>query len=320
MTLVDVVAGFSKVDPSEMLRLHESLTAPLYDGQFLEDVSHSILADEYIRALRTDPDVAVCTDGQGGLFVCRALPWDTSYFGLGVCRVEYGVFPTPADQIGRMIDWLGSEEYGLCYLRLPADCVGRAVVAGLDPLALMSTKMLMRQPTAPATGVAELVTLDCVPQADRDALIERAARVAGERFTVGRFHSDARVGSARASELYSRWVREVATRRPGDVFCLLDASGFAAGLLICRTLTVKGQPFALAELVLSFTVGAGVGMLLIEAVKDRLHRTGYPVWFANADITNRSALKLYVRAGFVPFHAVDEYHAWIDWANRGRRG
>lgn len=289
--------------------LRPFLDRPLFDGQFDADVAHARLADEFTAEIAAGGHDAHAGE-HGALFIGHALPWDTAFFGVPCYRIDYLRLPESGRDMRWVVECLAAHDVRLCFLRTSVGDPARPAL-GSGPFRLMSTKLLMRR--APLTGAPDpaVVALTALPSDRRHDAVERAVSIAADRFDVGRFFADPAIGRPRATDVYVSWVRQAAASDPGHFLCLLNRDGGIAGVAICHRGARGGVEFGFLDLVATDGTIERAGARLLSAAEAMLSAEGLGRWFANVDLANTRAMRLYARSGFEPFHAVDEYHAWL---------
>jgi hypothetical protein len=201
----------------------------------------AVLKAEIDRALASPSDRFATIAGDGArtsVAICRRLPWDTAWFGLGMARVDYLLRGADADR-ATMADALEAalEQCRGAGIRQVtakldvADTDGIAVVEdhGFRLMDNMATYLYHpKRPTPPP--VKAIGAIRAFAPGDVDQIID----ITLEAYAPfrGRFHLDPRFSTARAVEMYAEWARKCCTgERAGRIFVAEDSDGHLFGFL-----------------------------------------------------------------------------------------
>ena len=300
-----------RISPPYTDDLAALLDRSLYDGQFGLDVPHEELKSAFLSELGDDTTRELWAGPDGMLMAGRPLEWDTAHFGRRCYRIDYLRIRSGEEDPRRLEEWLRRSGIELCFLRLPVSDPARGWMA-CSAFRLMATKLLFRKRVDGGESSERFVSLADLTAEGRERLLAEAMHLATDRFHAGRFFADDRIPDNQAAAVYAAWVAAAAAGESKGFDLLLTPSGELEGFVIWDLVSRAGRTFGFLNLALSAGRRQGVGRHMMALTEGRLAARGVGAWFANADLTNEQALRLYGSVGFVPYHAIDEYHAWLD--------
>jgi hypothetical protein len=238
-----------------------------------------LLAEIAATTSHTDDVVLRATsDGDEALSVARALDWDSAFFGVPMCRIEYlfGSRPTLlAPLLQATLDAL--KQRGVRHVSARADVADVELVAILEAAGFRLMDALVTYTTRPRkeppNPVREVGTIRDFEDEDGPELLQITAEA--YRGFRGRFHLDPHIPDDRCDELYVEWARQCLARTMADTILVSEGSDrqilgflafrrrepvssvggvpvFGGGLGACRTDT----PGAYAGLIRAGTVWA----------------------------------------------------------------
>ncbi|HSU17088.1 GNAT family N-acetyltransferase [Longimicrobium sp.] len=246
------------------------------------------------------------------------LPWDSEVLGVPSARVSVlswgGWDDAGAMRIGAVVGGAVREAdaSGARLLVLRADARDARAVPALedagfrlaDTLVTFATQRL-EAPEDAARGV------DAAEERDLDAL-RRIAR----GFRTGHFHADPRIPSARAEDVYVRWIENSLAGRADAVLVGRDERDAVEGFITCRMDRRRSaslpRPHGVIELVAADAAaqGRGVGGRLVAAALRWFAAQGAGSAEVGTQIDNLGAVRLYERSGFRIAGFSHTFHRW----------
>jgi dTDP-4-amino-4,6-dideoxy-D-galactose acyltransferase len=233
----------------------------------------------------------------------EALPWDTSFFGMGVARITH----TSLDdgELAQVLEHLRSSGVRLAYWLTDAGrrCAGLAGTKTEDLGHKVSFGVSL---TSSATKGIASDDLESVPPGRHDTELQQLAIASGE---LSRFAIDPNFPRHSFEALYAEWMRKSLTRELADDVLVTRIDGSIAGVVTVNTRCLVGEIGLLA--VSSQFRGTGLGRRLVE---------GALRWFGGRGCThatvvtqehNIAACRLYQRCGYSLSKRERAYHFWL---------
>lgn len=242
---------------------------------------------------------------------CDLQPWDTDFFGCRVARVRGDILTEPLAK--DIDDWSIANRIQALYFLSRADHPGTMRIAERHEFELMDLRVtLERELTGQdAFTLSKTPHLFSVRQAV-EADIPALSLIARAVHTDTRFFKDSRFSTDRAEELYATWINSDVKGRAQRVLAAVLPAGEPVGYITC-SLNSNGAGGSIGLLGVSPNArGLGIGSALVRAALG---------WFQSEDVqhitvvtqgSNRSALRLYQRCGFIHADLQFWYHKWFD--------
>lgn len=233
----------------------------------------------------------------------ETLPWDTSFFGMGVARITHASLND--DELAQVLDHLRASGLQLAYWLTDADrrCTG---LAGTKAQELGHKVSFAVSLSSTATNGVPTDDLESVYSGQYDTELQQLAIASGE---LSRFAIDPNFPRHSFEALYAEWMRKSLTRELADDVLVTKIDGSIAGVVTVNTRCLVGEIGLLA--VSSQFRGAGLGRRLVE---------GALRWFGSRGCThatvvtqehNIAACRLYQRCGYSLSKRERAYHFWL---------
>ena len=284
----------------------------------------AVLRAEIDRAMESAGDRLATVTGTGeGIVtaICRSLPWDTAFFGIGMARLDY-LLRGPGGNRAMLADAvLAALEQ--CRARGIQHVAARLDVADTDAIAVLedhgfrlmdalSTYLYHpnRPPPPPVKAVSRIRTFE--PE-DADQILE-ITREAYSEFR-GRFHLDPHIPSDRAEAMYSEWARKCCTGERADrLFVAEDSTGrlngWASVRLVEPASSVGGVRIFLGGLGACRPDRPGAYGALIRAAAAENHAAGAATE-AQTQNFNFRTIRVYESVGAQYVRGDYTFHAWL---------
>jgi hypothetical protein len=212
----------------------------------------AVLAAEVEAALR-DADGMVCVHAAGGepaAAVARRLPWDSSFFGVPMARVDYLLGADPAARLAALRACLARlRGEGARHVSARVDVADVEAAGMLEDCGFRLKDALVTYAARPGQDVSDRVrTFGSVrPLRDEDGPELVAIARAAFRSFRGRFHADASLPRDRVDAFYEEWARQCLSLHMAQTVLVSEASdGSLLGFLAFRrrepVSTVSGVP------------------------------------------------------------------------------
>lgn len=237
---------------------------------------------------------------------CRLLPWDSTFFGFRVARVEGDTLT--AERWASIHAWCRAEAVTCLYLLASATDAATVRCAEASGCQLVDVRMELARPLgAPPVAPPHLPVRTAVAQ-DVDALV----RLADGAFTGTRFARDAHFDPETVRRLYHTWVVE-SCRGWADVVLVAEREGEAAGFVTLHR-TPDAWQIGLIGVAATHR-GAGVGTALVSAALRHAALEGATRMTVVTQAANLAAVRLYERLGFRASQVGLWYHRWFEPAS-----
>jgi hypothetical protein len=212
----------------------------------------AVLAAEVEATLR-DADGMVCVHEAGGgraAAVARRLPWDSSFFGVPMARIDYLLGGDPAARLVALRACLaGLRAEGARHVSARVDVADVEAAAMLEECGFRLRDALVTYAARPGQDLPDRVrTFGSIrPLRDGDGPgLVGIARAAFRNFR-GRFHADASLPRDRVEAFYEEWARQCLSMQMAQTVLVSEASdGSLLGFLAFRrrepVSTVSGVP------------------------------------------------------------------------------
>lgn len=286
-------------------------------------LQRAILRAEVDRALSA-PDRSAIVSGEGDtavLGVCRALPWDTGFFGVPMGRLDLllrgpdGDLDTLAATVEALLQQ--ARALGLRHLAAKVDIADMQAVAVLENAGFRLMDSLVtyythprRQPPTPVREVGRVR-----PMTDSDVDTVLAITREAYRGFLGRFHNDPHLPAARSDEFYLEWARQCCAGRMADRVVVADDGagsihGWASTRRVEPASTIGGVPLWAGSLgaCRRDRPGAYAGLIRNLAMEN----------FAAGDVTetqtqnhNIATVRIYDAVGARYVRGDYTFHAWL---------
>lgn len=284
----------------------------------------AVLRAEIDAAMQSADDRLATVAGEGErtvVAICRSLPWDTSFFGLGMGRLDYLLRGAAADR-ATMADAV-SGALDRCRARGVKHVAARMDVADVDGIAVLEDHgfRLMdalvtylyhpkRPPPPPVKAVGRVrpFTTD-----DTEQILEITTEAyAGFR---GRFHLDPHISSTRAEEMYLEWARKCCTGERADRLFVAEAeagrlNGWASVRRVEPASSAGGVPIFLGGLGACRRNRPGAYSALIRAAAAENHAAGAATE-AQTQNYNFKTIRVYESVGAQYVRGDYTFHAWL---------
>jgi hypothetical protein len=281
----------------------------------------AVLAAEIDQALSAAPFGEWATrDGDEAGVVARRLPWDSTFFGVPMGRIDYVLSSAGAtvEHIESAVTGTmrAARAAGVRHLAARVDVADLRTMSALEAAGFRTMDALVTYIMRPGKDAHPEVRLvgsirDATPD-DTAAIV--AITADAYRGYRGRFHLDPHLSSERADALYLEWARACASRTMADtVIVAEDATGEISGYLAYR----RREPVS----GIAFPVfGGGLGAVrrdspgaytgLIQEGSRRAHTAG-AVSECQTQNYNFAVIRVYEAAGFHYVRAEYTLHAWL---------
>jgi glycosyltransferase involved in cell wall biosynthesis/ribosomal protein S18 acetylase RimI-like enzyme len=241
---------------------------------------------------------AVADDRDGDDEICRALAWDSEFWGLPVARVvPERLDPAAAERVRR---WCDRRGVACAYLLAEAGDAETAAAAREIGFAPVDTRITLERAPAPVAEAPRPAGL--VLREPKDSDRAGLADIARRAHTDTRFYFDPNFSSRRAGEMYVRWVLGGLEDGPARLI-VAELEGSAAGYLL-----LDGEPAEIDLIAVDAGVrGRGIGGALVAAALDSA--ASGPVRVVT-QARNVAAMRLYEGCGFRVEKTQTWYHRW----------
>lgn len=236
---------------------------------------------------------------------CRALPWDSEFFGFPIARVES---PTIAmDDLEGIDDWCRSKGIRCLYLSVPADDREAVRAAEAGGFRLVDVRIDLERGTAPA-GERPEPPADATFRPGRAEDGDRLAAIAAVGFEASRYYFDEGFGPGPGRALFETWIRNSLSGY-ADAVIVAALGEVPCGFVTCH---LEGEDAARIGLlgVGENARGMRLGGSLVAEALDRAARDGRTRMRVATQARNVAALRLYERAGFATRDVRVFYHGW----------
>lgn len=198
----------------------------------------AVLAAEVEAALR-DAEGTVSAEREGrAAAVARRLPWDSSFFGLPMARIEYLLGRDPAARMAALRDCLdGLREGGTRHVAARVDVADVEAAAMLEECGFRLRDALVTYAARPGREVPAAVrTIGRIrPLREEDGPGLLAIARAAFRGFRGRFHADAGLPPDRVDAFYEEWARQCLALHMAQTVLVSEAGdGSLLGFLAFR--------------------------------------------------------------------------------------
>ena len=284
----------------------------------------AVLRAEIDRAMEPAGERLATVAGDGErtvVAICRALPWDTAFFGLGMGRLDYLLRGAEADRATMADAVSGALER--CRAHGVVHVAARMDVADVDAIAVledhgfrlmdnMATYLYHpRRPPPPQVKAIGIVRPFVAGDTDQIMEITREAY----RTFNGRFRLDPRFSTPRAIEMYVEWARKCCTgERAETIFVAEDAegrlNGWASVTLVEPASSVGGTAIFLGGLGACRPDRPGAYGALIRAAAAKNHAAGAATE-AQTQNFNFRTIRVYESVGAQYVRGDYTFHAWL---------
>ena len=285
----------------------------------------AVLRAEIDRAIEATDDRLAMVAGDGDrrvVAVCRSLPWDTNFFGLGMARLDYLLRGADSDRP----TMTAAVEAALAAARARGiqHVAARLDVADVDAVAVLEEQgfRLMdalvtylyhpKRPPPPVVKAVGRVRTFLPEDAEQILDITREA-YSGFR---GRFHLDPHVPSDRAEAMYMEWARKCCTGERADRLFVAEAepgrlNGWASVRRVEPASTTGGVPIFLGGLGACRPDRPGAYSALIRAAAAENHAAGAATE-AQTQNYNFKTIRVYESVGAQYVRGDYTFHAWLE--------
>lgn len=220
----------------------------------------------------------------------QLLPWDTSFFGFTVARINKPLTP---DEFKQFQTWHDEQGVRCTYYLCPidaTDAIGEATACGFQ---FVDVRMLLECSKQNQDSV--LSVNHSIRKAEADDVPE-LQKLAMELHRDSRFFADPRFPRDKARELYAMWIKRDSVDPQGLVWVKADSSNKSVGYLSCNVDGEQGQIglFGVAD----EHQGRGIGSTLLRQGLHWFKQQGCQRIQVVTQGKNTGALGIYTSNGF----------------------
>lgn len=284
----------------------------------------AVLRAEIERAMESAADRLTTHAGSGDgavSAICRSLPWDTAFFGIGMARLDYLLRGSAADRATMAAAVAAAlarcRERGIQHVAARLDVADTDAIAVLEDHgfrlmdALVTYLYHPNRPPPPAVkAVSRIRTFE--PR-DTDQILEITQEAYAD--FRGRFHLDPHIPSGRAEAMYLEWARKCCTGERADRLFVAEDSqgrlnGWASVRLVEPASTVGGARIFLGGLGACRRDRPGAYGALIRAAAAENHAAGAATE-AQTQNYNFRTIRVYESVGAQYVRGDYTLHAWL---------
>jgi L-amino acid N-acyltransferase YncA len=287
-------------------------------------VQGAILKAEVGRSLSAVGRVAIVAgEGDAALLgVCRALDWDTGFFGVPMGRLELLLRgpdcgrDTVTNAVTSLVEQARAQ--GLRHLTAKVDVADMQAVAVLEDAGFRLMDSLVTYFThprrQPPTPVREVGRVRPMTAADTDAILAITSE-AYQGFR-GRFHLDPHLPAARSDEFYMEWARQCCAGRMAELVVVADDGtggihGWASTRRVEPASTVGGTTLWAGSLGACRRDRPGAYLGLIRALAMQNFEAG-EVTETQTQNHNIATVRVYDAVGARYVRGDYTFHAWLE--------
>lgn len=234
---------------------------------------------------------------------CVFLPWDSSFFGVRIGRVDTGTLNP--DQAAALEEWAVAEKIRCVYWLADGTDAPSLSVAARTGFKFVDTRIDLAQRPLPTH--APTAGLGVRPARADDKLALKAIARRSQRDT--RFYKDDSFPAGRADDLYAEWIER--DMREHHVFVAPAPDGTVAGFVSCQVDEVVGLNRIGLLAVDAAHAGQGRGRSLVDHALAWSAAQGCTEARVATQATNIPALRVYQASGFRIAGTGIWYHRWF---------
>jgi ribosomal protein S18 acetylase RimI-like enzyme len=243
-----------------------------------------------------EQDRSVCGPNAG----CRALEWDSKFFGCRIARLECQL---TTETMQSAASWCWRNRVDCLYLTIPCNDAEAVKVAEANRCQLVDIRLSFERPLVDMPPPQRSV------RPFRESDIPTLVDIAASSHFQSRFYYDSRFPRERCDELYRVWI-ERSCRGWADAVFIAENDETPAGYVSCHLEANATGSIGLMA-VAAESRGSGLGRHLVNAALQFFRENGRTRATVVTQGRNLASQRLYQRCGFVTESALLYYHRWF---------